>query len=710
MKNENSSTCEEEIMKKIGLSVTSLGLATLVTMAACQNDRNEFVKNIFVRSQVFASTETNAGKSSGLVEQLDTRALQRQFSPDIGVRGKIALNGAGDLFGVATDGGLRVTTNQFNRNSGQTNSRDSAATGPGIGFPAGFALVDARSLVIACDSNTMTVFGFGQKVRSGGTAAFVTNPLAATPNDVAYDASNDRLYVALTNGTVVVFDTFLAGTPNNATPDVTITVTFGGSASINITSLTLVGDRLFLTDAGATSTTDGAIGVINGVTAATATTGTVDTSAAIAGTNTGLVDPSSLAIVTTPNDSSSGVFVADPGADRIYSFGSALNGFGGNVNPTLSITSNNPRGLFGRVGEAQPVVDANDNDTAASTFSLVITNNAGNVGNTLQILKSDLTIFGDTFTIDGDLGGPPSVENCVVDSQGNIFVTANDTTTNAGDGGIYALSRPFGNTRLSVSGSRLTSGTDQDSVLTGNSNVPFRSPKGFDVCRDAGVIITVDNDVAAPAIVVYGINASGDSSPVGSTLNLGSIGRRPWDCDYDQPNDRLFVACTDGTCIVYDNFLATKLTANGTNAPSPDRVITPSSGLAAVSVNLHGVVYVPGSDQLVLSDVGAITSGAGAGDDGQIFVINNASSADGQSTVSAIIGGAATMLGNPVDIVNNGSTLFVAEKANGMILRFDNILNRGDNSGNVAPDAMIAASAPESVSILRGVETVAQIP
>lgn len=113
-----------------------------------------------------------------------------------------------------------------------------------------------------------------------------------------------------------------------------------------------------------------------------------------------------------------------------------------------------------------------------------------------------------------------------------------------------------------------------------------------------------------------------------------------------------------------------------------------------VSVNLHGIIYVESSDTLLLSDVGSAMNPS----DGQLFVINNASSANGNFAVQAQIAGASTRLGNPVDVTFDGSNLYVAEKSNDLVLRFDNILTQ---SGvlNIAPNLTAAKNKPESVAL-----------
>ena len=118
------------------------------------------------------------------------------------------------------------------------------------------------------------------------------------------------------------------------------------------------------------------------------------------------------------------------------------------------------------------------------------------------------------------------------------------------------------------------------------------------------------------------------------------------------------------------------------------------------TVSRCGIVHVADGDKLILSDVG---SGANP-TDGKLYVLDNASSADGITNVAVRIDDednnavGNTMLGNPVDIAFDGANLYVAEKSQGMVLRFDNILSSA--GGDVSPDASIAQAAPESVVLI----------
>ena len=120
----------------------------------------------------------------------------------------------------------------------------------------------------------------------------------------------------------------------------------------------------------------------------------------------------------------------------------------------------------------------------------------------------------------------------------------------------------------------------------------------------------------------------------------------------------------------------------------------------AAPTNLHGIVYVAETDQLILSDVG---SGANP-TDGKLYVLDNGSTADGITDVTVNIDNGDnntvgnTQLGNPVDIAFDGEHLYVAEKSQGMVLRFDNILDSA--GGDVTPSLTWMQSSPESVSLI----------
>lgn len=187
--------------------------------------------------------------------------------------------------------------------------------------------------------------------------------------------------------------------------------------------------------------------------------------------------------------------------------------------------------------------------------------------------------------------------------------------------------------------------------------------------------------------------ASGNVAPIARVTNLGSTGRRPWDLDYEPTDDTLFVACTDGTLIRYDNFLQ-----NAANNAGPAAVISPTHTGGTAAVNLHGVLYDEVRDAVVLSDVGA----AGSATDVQLYIINNPKSlSTGTIAVNTSITDTVN-LGNPVDITGVNGTIYVAEKAanGGQINMYTNFFNNTGDLTNVTPNTITATINPESITLM----------
>ena len=95
-----------------------------------------------------------------------------------------------------------------------------------------------------------------------------------------------------------------------------------------------------------------------------------------------------------------------------------------------------------------------------------------------------------------------------------------------------------------------------------------------------------------------------------------------------------------------------------------------------------------------MTDVGSAADAT----DGKIYVLNSAAMASGLTNIDIAISGPNSMLGNPVDIMFSGRDLYLAEKSNGLVMRWDNILNRA--SGDVSADASYAFVAPESIALV----------
>lgn len=268
-----------------------------------------------------------------------------------------------------------------------------------------------------------------------------------------------------------------------------------------------------------------------------------------------------------------------------------------------------------------------------------------------------------------------SVQSVAFDSAGNAYVTI-DTAANADgattEGALFILPG-FGN------------GEPSEPPYIAGPNTGIVSPKGLQVLETLGVVAIADN--GAKNIKLFALDAEGDTAPV-ATISLGAEGG-VWDVWYDLPNDTLYAAKTNGELAAYDGF-SERLGADG-----PTRMIVPTDADGnKISVNLHGIDVDYDSNIVIVSDIGS----GQAGDDGQIFVLFAASIADGPTPVDARIAGDQTGLGNPADLIFDGSGIYVAEKFNDRILYFADILSAAGDM-NIAPDASQPATKPESVAI-----------
>ena len=415
--------------------------------------------------------------------------------------------------------------------------------------------------------------------------------------------------------------------------------------------------------------------IANGSTAS----GTIDAQAVISGSNTQLGNPVDIDL------QGADLRVAEKANNVLLVFTNILATTGGNLAPSVSVAESAPESLTSKVIAAF-APDNSDIDGGVTVQNILVSTNtsdltgvAGSGENMLLRINTGLTSIADAF--DSDWGGDG--ESVAVDGQGDAYFTATD-------GGPWLTQ--YGRV---ANGTRDTNNTDFDPAwdrdLELSGITAAGELKGLDIVDSRGVVILADFAGAGTAGAIHVVGKYGDSGD--AIFSVATADSSPWDVDYDPAADRLFVAMTNGTVRVYDNFL------DDANPGSqlPDRTISLGAS------NLHGIVYDAVNDILIVSDVGAATTAmqAGFNTDGAIFVIANASTASGTVTPAASNSGNDTNLGNPVDIAYDGTNLYVAEKANNEIQRYDNIRSL-TGMNNVAPSAQITVQAPESVSLITG--------
>ena len=319
------------------------------------------------------------------------------------------------------------------------------------------------------------------------------------------------------------------------------------------------------------------------------------------------------------------------------------------------------------------LADDMGDDMMMETATLFTSLNPADLENDALItLAADLSEATSTF---GQFEGISSVQSVKFSSNGDAYVTVDLAE---GEGGVMVIEGLANADSMAVGmGSRMIAGPTAGIV----------TPKGLEIIEELDLVIVAN--LGATNIKGFSLSAEGDVSPTLFIEDLGGITGSIWDVHYDAEADIFFAAGTTGTLLVYADF-SENLGING-----PTSLIVPSDAEAnQISVNLHGVDYDAASDTVILTDVGLADDAT----DGQIFIISDLSMASGNVAVDLAIVGPESMLGNPVDVVFDGSGIYVAEKANDLVLYYPDILDMMGMMDAAAP-VMIEVAKPESVTL-----------
>ncbi|MCF7519773.1 hypothetical protein [Pseudoalteromonas sp. L21] len=621
----------------------------------------------------------NGADNAGTVNLIDQNAAKLSTF-NSGANEGVAFDSLGNLVQAAdsANGSLSTVCQVLSRGDGSYNSsidRMISGTNTTLVNPKGIHVSHKHGLVLIADFNAMQVTVFGKEA-AGDVAPLATTTTAAKPWDLTYDDDNDRLYVALTNGDVAVYDNYVSG-GFVATPARTITPSddSGAKVSVNIhgIALDMQTNTLVLSDVGSASdATDGAIFVISDASQAS---GMVTVDRHIAGPMSMLGNPVDISLT------GSDLRVAEKSNDAVLVFSNIFAGPSGDISPDLVTATTKPESITETIMH-NDMQDSSDSIMVnMPLLGVAVSSNPGAVGPTTgQISRLNAPLTAELATYNAS----QTIESVAFDKSGTSYATFDNASTSIGGVAI--------STKVATSRDGESFSMAQDRLITG-ANTGIISPKGLDVASDAGMLFVAEFNPTTPGVLIFSSCATGDVSPL-MTLTP-SASARPWDVDYDPVTDKAFVALTNGTVAVFDE-VKSKWLAGMTTISGEDRLITPASGGTAFAAptNIHGIDYDPTSDSLIISDVGSAADAT----DGKIYVINNASMASGLTNVSVNIAGPASQLGNPVDIMYTGSHLYVAEKSNGLVMRFDNILN--SPGGDIAADVSYSFTAPESVAIL----------
>ena len=545
----------------------------------------------------------------------------------------------------------------------------------GLTNPKGIAVANDAGIIFAADFTGMRISIFGSQA-AGDVAPVAEIVTAAQPWDVAFDEDSDRLFVALTDGTIAVYDDAIA---SEFAPTVTRTIvpsdSDGNQISVNAHGIVYepMSDRLVISDVGdAAVADDGQLFVLTS--AASADGATVPTRT-IGGASTVLGNPVDIALT------GSTLRVAEKSNDAILVFTNIFSGESGDIAPDLVTSTSKPESIA-ELTDVEMQMDASDNGLSTMPIKgLSVTSNPGEAGDTTGgVTQYSATLSSELASFDSTI----SIESATYTAVGDGYITFDDTATNTG--GILVVNR------LKSTRNDGMYNTSYDHEISGDST-GLIAPKGIDVSSNDNLIFVADIDATAPGVRIFSTCAAGNVTPL-LTLTA-SNGASPWDVDYDAETDQAFLALTNGTVAVFEDVVR-KLNSGMDTVDGEDRLITPAmSGTAvAAPTNIHGIDYDAQSDSLVISDVGSAADAT----DGKLYVIPGAKNASGLTDMSVSISGPLSMLGNPVDLMLSNGHVYVAEKSNSAVLRFDNILNQA--SGDMAPSYSVSFTAPESVSVL----------
>ncbi len=516
--------------------------------------------------------------------------------------------------------------------------------------PKGIFVATTLNLILVADNGAKNIKAFPINA-TGDVAAMHTIALGDTRGvwDIHYDATSDILWAAGTDGVALAYDQFSTSFGASG-PSRTITPTGLGNVKVSVNLHGIAYDNtldvLMLSDVGdAASATDGQLFVI---TSARTATGETQVTAMIGGAATGLGNPVDLVY------QGGNLFIAEKSNNTILRFDGAA----------VLV------GALGTAPTAMVSVDKVESVAVAAVGgigggALLTTSNPDGIDSD-TIVQVPLTLTSIAATLSA-VGLITSVESVTLASNGDGYLSF---ASGAGGGLLVIDDLANADADADVSGG--------DRMIRGAATT-LVAPKGL---HASGSFVIVA-DFGAKAIAVFPIAASNNAEPTFRTTNLGGT-RSVWDVFHDEAKDRLFAAGTDGSLLVYDAFS----TARG--ADGPTRTITPAGG-----VNLHGVAYDAETDTIFATDVGdaMVTT------DGKIYVIENASTASGTVTPKVTIAGATSKLGNPVDCAYDGERLYVAEKSNDLLLRFDGLAAL-DGMSDRAADASIAVVKAESVALV----------
>lgn len=541
--------------------------------------------------------------------------------------------------------------------------------------PKAVELAQVAGFMIVTDAGDPAIKVWGSAA-AGNVAPSFSSAVPAPAWDVALDEPTDRLYAALTDGTIAVFDDFLSTRP--AAPSRIIVPSLNGvdpaATSLRgiIHTTARFADQLIVCDIGVEGEAAGADGSLIFIDGASTASGLILPALVMDDPASGLMDPSDL--VLAPDGR---LRVADPTADRLALFNPVDSPARFAPIPARTSALQNANGVAIEPIDAPRLAGVSDVDDPSTALAGLVATTRPALGNGSLLRLADDLQTAPSASFDVGL----AVTLATLDVAGDAYIGV--------PGGVAVVNR-FAKQRGTAPDVAFDPSRDrlvQNVLGPFDPPDPILEPVAVEVDDRGGLLMIAD--VGLPGVWVFGQNAGPAANATRRLLAGFSVGVNvPQGLDYDYGSDTLYVACSSGAVFVYEDFVAVP-------GDLPDRTITPGDALGSVqiSTNLHGIVHDAERDLLVLTDAGGA---AGGGGDGAIYVIEAASISSGLVPVASVVAGPATQLDEPGDLAWNGSTLWVAERENDLLLRFDGLLGL---SGDAAPDGSLALPDVYSVEL-----------
>ena len=192
-------------------------LAVAITLAACggNNSDRSRINVPGVAQGPSLLVMHNGGANAGQIDRLDARLeVQGTFNAD--ANEGIALDLLGNLYAANDSAGAPSTLQVLHQLAERTDGSaavptlDRSVAAPGSMTLKGIAIAHEAGLVMAANIGGNSVEVFGTAAGASATPLASTS-LSGNTWDLAYDEAADRLFLAMTNGTVMVVDDYVAG-------------------------------------------------------------------------------------------------------------------------------------------------------------------------------------------------------------------------------------------------------------------------------------------------------------------------------------------------------------------------------------------------------------------------------------------------------------------------------------------------------------------